>query len=117
MATPTILSLPKPWPDFLTEIDARLSQIVKLHCLGGFVLTALYGIPRYTADLDYIDVMPRTAASELEKIAGKESALCRKYKLFLQNVHIADPPEDYESRLQELKLNLEKLKRCGCGSL
>lgn len=74
------------------------------------MLTALYGIPRYTADLDYIDVTPRTAANELEKIAGKESALCKKYRLFLQNVAIADLPEEYESRLQELSVNLEKLK-------
>ena len=54
--------------------------------------------------------MPREATNELERIAGKESALCKKYKLFLQNVRIADLPEDYESRLQELKVNLEKLK-------
>jgi len=50
------------------------------------------------------------AAIELERIAGQKSALCKKYKLFLQNVGLADLPEDYESRLQELKVNLEKLK-------
>jgi hypothetical protein len=109
MTMSSTLSLPKPWPDFLKEIDARLSQRVILHCLGGFVLTALYGIPRFTADLDYIDAVPRTAVNELENIAGRESALCRKYKLFLQNVGIADLPEDYEDRLQELTVNLEKL--------
>lgn len=109
MATQT-LSLPKPWPDFLGELDAQLSRTVTLHCLGGFVLTALHSIPRYTADLDYVDVMPRVAATELENVAGKESALCKKYRLFLQNVAIADLPEEYESRLQELNLNLEKLK-------
>ena len=103
MATVTTLSLPKPWPDFLKEVDAQLSQIVNLHCLGGFVLTALYGVPRYTGDLDYIEVMPRAAASELERIAGKESPLCKKYKLFLQKVGIADLPEDYESSFRNLK--------------
>ena len=110
MATAITLSLPKPWPDFLKEVDAQLSQEVNLHCLGGFVLTALYGVPRSTADLDYIEVVPRTAANELERIAGKESPLYKKYKLFLQHVGIAEFPEDYESRIQELKFNLEKLK-------
>ena len=110
MGTATTLSLPKPWPDFLKEIDTQLSQKVSLHCLGGFVLTVLYGVPRYTGDLDYIEVVPRAAANELEKIAGRESALCKKFRLFLQYVGVADLPEDYESRLEELKLNLEKLK-------
>lgn len=110
MATAMNLSLPKPWPAFLKEIDTQLSQEVNLHCLGGFVLTALYAIPRFTGDLDYIEVTPRAAANELEHIAGRESALCRKYGLYLQNVGIADFPEEYESRLQEIKLDLRKLK-------
>ena len=96
MAAANSLSLPKPWPDFLKEIEAQLSQPVKLHCLGGFVPTALYGIPRFTADLDYIDAAPATAADELEKIAGRASTLGKKYKLFVQNVGIADLPENYE---------------------
>src|SRR5579862_7017508 len=110
MATATTLSLPKPWPDFLKEVDAQLSQQVNLHCLGGFVLTALYRIPRYTGDLDYIEIVPRAAANELERIAGRGSPLCKKYKLFLQHVGVADLPEDYQSRLQELKVSLEKLR-------
>ena len=110
MATATTLSLPKPWPAFLKEVDAQLSHEVNLHCLGGFVLTALYGIPRPTADLDYIAAVPREAREEVERIAGRESALCKKYKLFFQSVGIADLPEDYESRLEELRLNLEKLR-------
>ena len=110
MATAITLSLPKPWPDFLKEVDAQLSQKVNLHCLGGFVLTALYDIPRPTADLDYISAVPEEAQEEIERLAGRESALCKKYKLYFQSVGIADLPEDYESRIQELKLNLEKLK-------
>lgn len=110
MAISTNLSLPKPWPAFLKEIDTQLSQEVNLHCLGGFVLTALYGIPRFTGDLDYIEVTPRAAANELEHIAGRESALCKKCGLYLQNVGIADFPVEYESRLQQLKLELTKLK-------
>ena len=74
MATATTLSLPKPWSDFLKEADAQLSQKVNLHCLGGFVLTALYGIARPTADLDYVSAVPRKAREEVERIAGRESA-------------------------------------------
>lgn len=103
-------TVPMPWPEFLKEVDAQLSRQVNLHCLGGFVLAALYRIPRVTADLDYIQVAPREAANEVEEIAGRGSVLCRKYRLFFQNVSIADLPEEYESRLQELKFNLEKLK-------
>ena len=110
MATANTLALPKPWPDFLKEVDDQLSQKVDLQCIGGFVLTALHAIPRSTDDLDYIAAIPRQAAEEIERIAGKGSALCRKYRLYLQRVGIADLPEDYESRIQELKLNLEKLK-------
>jgi hypothetical protein len=110
MAMETTLSLSKPWPDFLTAIDAKLSQEVNLHCLGGFVLTALYDIPRVTGDLDYIEVVPRAAAKELEEIAGKESALSKKYRLFLQHVGIADLPDEHESRLQELNLGMVRLK-------
>ena len=112
MATATTLSLPKPWPDFLKEVDAQLSQKVDLQCIGVFVLTALYGIARPTAVLDYIAAVPKHAAEELERIAGKEkeSALCKKYRLYFQSVRIADLPEDYESRLQEIQLNFEKLK-------
>lgn len=86
------ISLPKPWPDFLKTIDSELSQTVHLHCLRGFVLAALYRIPRYTGDLDYIEVIPHEATDEIETIAGRESALASKYKLFLQSVGIADLP-------------------------
>lgn len=107
------LTLPKPWPAFLKEIDLQLSQEVKPLCLGGFVLSVVYGIPRFTGDLDYIEVVPRAAANELEEIAGRESALCKKYRLFVQNVGIADLPEDYESRVQALDLGLKKLQLYG----
>lgn len=111
MATQIAGSPPKPWPEFLKEIDAALSQTVNLHCLGGFVLTALYRIPRVTGDLDYIEVVPLDAADEIEKIGGRDSALFKKYKLYLQRVGgIVDLPEEYQSRLQALELNLEKLK-------
>jgi len=110
MAATISISLPKPWPDFLRAVDSGLSQTVNLTCLGGFVLAALYGIPRFTGDLDYVEAVPREAAQEVEKVGGRDSALCKKYKLFLQSVGVADLPEEYESRLEEIELKLEKLK-------
>jgi hypothetical protein len=34
---------PEPWKSFFSEIDASLEEEVVLHCLGGFVMTILYG--------------------------------------------------------------------------
>lgn len=104
-----LADLPPPWPSFLAEIDQALTAPVELHCLGGFVLTLLYGVPRSTSDLDYISIVPKYAFNEIEELAGRESKLCRKYKLFLQNVAVSDPPEDYQSRLTELDFGLSKL--------
>ncbi len=44
-------ALPPPWDTFLAEVDARLSQPVEIHCLGGFVLHVMFGLPRPTADI------------------------------------------------------------------
>jgi len=101
--------LPPPWPAFLADIDESLSEPVELHCVGGFVLTGVYGIPRTTADLDYTDVVPFQAASELERIAGKDSDLAKKHKVYLQFVRVSDYPEGYKSRLIALSLGLKKL--------
>lgn len=102
--------LAKPWLSFLKDIDSALSQTVHLHCVGGFVLVARYGVPRYTGDLDYVAVIPRQAAHELEAIAGRGSLLSAKYGLFLQSTGgIIDLPEDYDSRIRELNLGLTNL--------
>jgi hypothetical protein len=104
------LVLPSPWSEFLADIDQSLSEAVELHCLGGFVLTALCGIPRTTADLDYVSVIPHQAAVDLERIAGRDSDLTKKHKVFLQMVGgLADHPENYEDRLTTLSLGLKKL--------
>src|ERR1039457_5385695 len=103
------LVLPSPWPEFLTDVDQSLSGAVELHCVGGFVLTAVYGIPRTTNDLDYITATPSQAYEELNRIAGQDSDLAKKHKVFLQMVGVADYPENYEGRLTTLPLSLKKL--------
>lgn len=94
--------LPSPWREFLDELDEALSEPVELHCIGGFVISLLYGLPRPTGDVDYISAVPRNRIEELEQLAGRESGLARKYKVYLQHVAIATMPEDYESRLTEM---------------
>jgi len=102
-------ALPPPWPEFLADVDRSLPAAVELHCVGGFVLAAVYGIPRTTNDLDYISADPSQARQDLERIAGRNSDLARKHKLFLQMVGVADYPENYASRLMTLTLGLKKL--------
>jgi len=95
-------SFPPRWSAFLKEVDGLLPSSVELHCLGGFVLAALYGLPRPTGDLDYIAAIPLDSLAGLEKIAGKDSALTKKHGLYFQHVTVADVPENYTNRLTEL---------------
>ncbi len=44
--------IPNPWNAFLKDLDRSLEEPVELHCLGGFVLTMMYGLMRPTADVD-----------------------------------------------------------------
>jgi Nucleotidyltransferase of unknown function (DUF6036) len=102
--------LPLPWPRFLSGVDRNLSGVVELHCAGGFVLTAVHGIPTTTADLDYIFAIPRQATEELDRIAGRDSDLAKKHSVFLQAVGgVGDYPENYEGRLITLPLGLKRL--------
>src|SRR5215469_11381098 len=103
--------LRSPWREFLGELDEALSEPVELHCIGAFVISLLYGLPRPTGDVDYISVVPRNRIEELERLAGRESKLARKYKVYLQHVAIATMPEDCESRLTDMfPGRFEKLK-------
>jgi hypothetical protein len=91
--------LTSPWAEFLTEVDRQLPRGVELHCLGGFVLLVLHGLPRPTGDLDYISIIPRAEAPVLVDLAGRDSPLARKHGVWFQHVTVADYPDDYESRL------------------
>ncbi|HEV2961041.1 MAG TPA: DUF6036 family nucleotidyltransferase [Candidatus Angelobacter sp.] len=95
-------SLPPRWLAFLREVDKQLNAPVELHCLGGFVLAAVYGLPRPTADVDYIAAIPSDTLPDLERIAGRGSALAEKQGLYFQYVTVADVPEGYAERLTEL---------------
>jgi hypothetical protein len=93
-----IEALPEPWRSFFAEVDAQLTERVDLHCCGGFVATQLYGVARTTSDVDFLDAVPNLS-SELMDIAGKGSVLHKKYKIYLDAVTVATPPDDYDQRL------------------
>lgn len=95
-------SVPEPWRSFLAEIDGRVQGEVELHCLGGFVVTMLYGLGRPTADVDVITIVPRDVIEQLLQLAGKGSELHRKYHIYLDFVTIATVPDDYDQRLVEI---------------
>ena len=51
--------LQDPWAAFLRELDNLIAEPVCLHCLGGFVITMLYGSTRPTGDIDFLQVVPQ----------------------------------------------------------
>lgn len=94
--------LPAPWKGFLSELDAKLTEPIDVHCVGGFVVCFCYGLDRTTGDIDYYAVIP--ANVNLHEIAGQESALAKKHKVWLHRVTVTNLPEDYETRLTEMFL-------------
>jgi hypothetical protein len=97
--------LHEPWASFLLELDAHLTQRTELHCLGGFVISELYGLERPTADIDILEASKGTDSVTLAKLAGKGSDLHRRYKVYLDVVTMVIVPEHYESRLVDLAAN------------
>jgi Nucleotidyltransferase of unknown function (DUF6036) len=94
--------IPAPWLAFLRDVDHALSRPVEVHCLGGFVLAVLWGLPRPTADVDFIEIEPHERGQDLLRIAGEGSDLARQHKLRFDRVTVAEYPEGYASRLIEI---------------
>jgi len=93
----------EPWRSLLGEVDRAADGDIELHCIGGFVLEAAFGLSRTTGDLDFLSVAPPDEAGFIERLAGRNSPLHKKYKVYLQHVTVlAAWPEDYEQRLIEL---------------
>ena len=90
---------PAPWQRFLSESDERLTEPVELHCIRRFVVSLLYGMPRPTAAVDFLTVIPYTEMRHLLELAGHGSALHKRFGLYLQYVGVASLPEAYEARL------------------
>lgn len=95
-------SIPEPWLGFLSQLDAACRHSVDLHCLGGFVVTQVYGLARTTSDVDVLMFTPKTEAVRLIDLGKKGSDLHHHYKVYLDPVSIVSPPEDYDQRLVEM---------------
>jgi hypothetical protein len=96
------VKLPSPWDRFLEELDGLLREPVHVHCIGGFVVSLFYGLPRPTADIDYFALVPYASVDELQILAGLGSRLAQKHKLYFQHVPTISLPEDCETRLSEM---------------
>jgi Nucleotidyltransferase of unknown function (DUF6036) len=99
---PTLDAIPKPWRSFLNELDQIPTSTVRLNCIGGFVVTMLYGLSRPTADVDVLEIAPHAAADAFSQVAMLGGPLFQKYGVYLDRVTVAQPPYEYESRLQEM---------------
>ncbi len=40
--------VPEPWNSFLSELDREATEETRLDCMGGFVVTFLYGLSQAT---------------------------------------------------------------------
>ena len=95
--------IPEPWLSFLSEIDLSLNDEVHFHCFGGFAIDYLFGLPRRTLDVDVISGVVGSHHQLLSGLAGKDSELHKKHRVYLDLVGtIAVVPDDYESRLTEI---------------
>jgi len=95
-------TVPEPWRSFLRELDELATTPVRLDCIGGFVVTMLYGLSRTTGDLDVLGIAPKSAAHAFAEVAREGGKLHEKYKVYLDQVGVAQPPCEYESRLVEM---------------
>jgi uncharacterized nucleotidyltransferase DUF6036 len=94
--------VPEPWHSFLTELDERATGETHLGCMGGFVVTQLYGFSRETADLDVLLIAPGEQRMPLLKLGIQGGALHKKYAVYMDYVAVAKVPEDYEERMSEM---------------
>ena len=94
--------IPEPWFSFLKELDEFATTAIRLDCIGGFVVTMFYGLSRTTGDLDVLEMAPRSAADAFAKVAMEGGQLHQKYKVYLDQVSVAQAPYEYESRLLEM---------------
>jgi hypothetical protein len=92
----------EPWRSFFDELDRLLPEPVELRCLGGFALVHAYGVARTTNDVDFISVVPHLLQQTLAGLGGRDSALHKRHKVFVDAVTVATPPDGYERRLRPL---------------
>jgi hypothetical protein len=93
---------PEPWHSFFLDIDRALAQRADIRCIGGFAIAILYGLPRPTADVDFVSATPVEETAHLQSLAGLGSALHKKHGVYIQHVGIVTLPEKLEDRLMPI---------------
>jgi len=92
----------EPWDAFLKDLDGHALEETRLDCMGGFVVTTLYGFSRATADLDVLLIAPQEQRMPLLDVGARGGALHKKHAIHLDYVNVARVPDEYESRLTEM---------------
>ena len=95
-------TLHEPWRSFLRDLDKELAGPTEVHCFGGFVVAEYYGLSRSTADVDIIAATGASKLEDLQRIAGRGSALAKQHSVYVDIVTIATVPEDYADRLIDI---------------
>lgn len=106
MPTHPAKSIPEPWLSFLHELDSAVHEPVRLDCMGGFVVTMVYGFSRATGDLDILEIAPSAAGRSMLELGMQGGPLHKKYKIYLDRVGVAKVPDSYEERLTEIFPNV-----------
>ena len=70
----------EPWLSFLRDLDSAVHGPVRLDCMGGFVVTMVYGFSRATGDLDVLEIAPKEAEGQLLKLGMQGEPLHKKYR-------------------------------------
>ena len=94
--------IPEPWLSFLRELDSSVHEDIRLDCMGGFVVSLVYGFSRPTGDLDVLEISPREAGRPMLELGMQGGPLHKKYKIYLDHVGVDHVPENYEERLSEI---------------
>ena len=102
MPTRPSKDVPEPWLSFLRELDSSVQEDIRLDCMGGFVVSMVYGFSRPTGDLDVLEIAPREAGRPVLELGMQGGPLHKKYKIYLDHVGVAHVPENYEERLSEI---------------
>lgn len=85
---PAFKRVPEPWDSFLIELDEKATEETRLDCMGGFVVTQLYGFSRETSDLVLV-IAPKEQVKPLLELARQGGELHKKHRVYLDYVSVA----------------------------
>lgn len=94
--------IPRPWNEFLRDLDHAVSAPAEAVALGGFVMSVQYGMPRATGDIDLLFVSSDRVRDELLTAGGRGSPLHRKHRLYVDYVVLTVEPADCRNRAIEM---------------